>query len=460
MMKRIIFISLLFVVNAFSVFAQRFDVTYKNVTFKCKLNKGLVTITSFSVDAPNVVIPSTVQYKGIAYPVNKVSTFFNGNNYLAENLVVEEGIQRIDRFAFAEFRKLKTVRLPASIKYIGNNAFRKIKGIEYLCAEKFDTNLIADRNAKISVWDTATDNFLKAAPVKMQSIGNNTREDQATIKKNPVEEVHEKPTPTITTAVSLVDSNIPQSKVVNKHTYCVIIANEHYEEAPNVDYALNDGQIFKEYCIKALGVPEKQVRTYTDASYTDVLKALRFIENIPQFDTQAKIILYYSGHGMPDEKDFSAYLLPTDGSPKEMQTCISMKDIYNRLGKVRAQQITVLMDACFSGMRRSNDGGAILAARAVAVETKKEVLTGNVVVLTAASGDETAFAFHSQRHGLFTYYLLEELQKNHSRLTLGSLFESLKANVAKSSVLENDKLQTPSVMTSAEMRMKWKSLLF
>lgn len=459
-MKRTVLISLLFVVNAISMFAQRFDVTYKNVVFKCKLNRGLVTITSFSVDAPNVVIPSTVQYKGVAYPVNEVSTFINGNNYLAENLVIEEGVQRIDKFSFAEFRKLKTVRLPASINYIGNNAFRKINGIEYLCAEKFDTNLIADRNAKISVWDTATDNFLKAAPVEVLSIGNNTREDQATIKKNPVEEVHEKPTPTVTTAVSLVDSNIPKSKVVNTHTYCVIIANEHYEEAPNVDYALNDGEIFKEYCIKALGVPEKQVRTYTDASYTDVLKALRFIETIPQFDTQAKIILYYSGHGMPDEKDFSAYLLPTDGSPKEMQTCISMKDIYNRLGKVRAQQITVLMDACFSGMRRSNDGSAILAARAVAVETKKEVLTGHVVVLTAASGDETAFAFHSQRHGLFTYYLLEELQKNHSRLTLGSLFESLKANVAKSSVLENDKLQTPSVMTSAEMRMKWKSLLF
>ena len=458
-MKRTVLISLLFVVNAISMFAQCFDVTYKDVTFKCQLKGGSVTIKSFSYDAPNVVIPSTVQYKGAAYSVKEVSTHMNGNNYLAENLVVEEGIERIHNFAFSEFRKLKTVRLPASINYIGKHAFRKIDGIKYLCAEKFDKNLIADRNAKISVWDTATDNFLKAAPVEMQSIGNNTREDQATIKKNPVEEVHEKPTPAITTAVSSVDSNIPQVKKVNEHTYCVIIANEHYKEAPNVDYALNDGEIFKQYCIKALGVPENQVRTCTDASYTDVMKALGFIETIPKFDPQAKIILYYSGHGVPDEKDFSTYLLPIDGSPK-YNTCISMKDIYNRLGKVRAQQIIVLMDACFSGMRRGNDGGAILAARAVAVETKKEELTGNVVVLTAASGDETAFALPAQRHGLFTYYLLEELQKNHSRLTLGSLYESLKTNVAKSSVLENDKLQTPSVMTSEEMRMKWKSLLF
>lgn len=459
-MKRTVLISLLFVVNAISMFAQRFDVTYKNVVFKCKLNRGLVTITSFNVDAPNVVIPSAVQYKGVVYPVNEASTFINGNNYLAENLVIEEGVQRIDKYAFAEFRKLRKVYLPASVTYIGNNAFRKNDGMEYLCADNFDTNLLADKNAKISVGDALVSAFVKATPAGRQAIERITQKEQATVKKKPAEEVHDKPTPTVTTSVSLVDSNIPKSKVVSTHTYCVIIANEHYEDAPNVDYALNDGEIFKEYCIKALGIPEKQVRTYTDASYTDVLKALRFMETIPQFDTQAKIILYYSGHGMPNEKDFSAYLLPTDGSPKEMQTCISMKDIYNRLGKVRAQQITVLMDACFSGMRRSNDGGAILAARAVAVEAKKEVLTGNVVVLTAASGDETAFAFPAQRHGLFTYYLLEELQKNHTRLTLGSLYESLKTNVAKSSVLENDKLQTPSVMTSAEMRMKWKSLLF
>ena len=75
-----------------------------------------------------------------------------------------------------------------------------------------------------------------------------------------------------------------------------------------------------------------------------------------------------------------------------------------------AQNITVLLDACFSGVKRGS-GQALVAARGVVIKPKNEVLGGNMVVFTAASGDETALSYQEKRHGMFTYFLLDQLKK-------------------------------------------------
>ena len=243
-----------------------------------------------------------------------------------------------------------------------------------------------------------------------------------------------------------------------QHTYCVIIANETYKEAPRVECAKNDGVVFAEYCKLTLGIPDAQIRLYLDAGYTDILRAIRFLESIQQFDKEANLIFYYSGHGLPNEQDKTAYLLPSDGSPKELQTCISLKSLYDRLGKIQSSHICVLLDACFSGTNRDN-GEAILAARSI-VRVKEETASGNMVILTAASADETAFALKDAHHGLFTYHLLKQLKTKKGKVKLGELYQSIKSEVTKSSVLENDKLQTPSVVYSPNMATIWKDIYF
>ena len=55
---------------------------------------------------------------------------------------------------------------------------------------------------------------------------------------------------------------------------------------------------------------------------------------IAVYKGEAKAIFYYAGHGIPDEKDRAAYIFPVDGSPKEMQTCVSLKTVYERLASV------------------------------------------------------------------------------------------------------------------------------
>ncbi len=257
-----------------------------------------------------------------------------------------------------------------------------------------------------------------------------------------------------------VDMDIPVNNSVNENTYCVIIANEHYEDVAVVDYASRDGEIFKEYCMKTLGIPEKQIRTFIDASYTDIKRALNWMETMASIaEGNSKMIFYYAGHGIPNEKDKTAYLIPTDGFPKDVTTCFKLSELYERLGNLNSQNVTVLLDACFSGVERGSSQ-ALVAARGVAIKPKDEVLKGNMVVFSATSDDETALAYQAKRHGMFTYFLLDQLKQTKGKVTFGDLFTKISQEVKKNSMLENDKLQTPSVNVSAGMKNKWKDLQF
>ena len=54
----------------------------------------------------------------------------------------------------------------------------------------------------------------------------------------------------------------------------------------------------------------------------------------------------------------------------------------------------------------------LASARGVAIKVKQTIPVGNMVVFTAAQGDETAYPYKEEEHGLFTYYLLKKLQEN------------------------------------------------
>ena len=108
-----------------------FKFQYQGVTFKCKAQKGIVTITEFDVSAKEVTIPAVVFYNSNEYPVKTISTHINGNNYAANSVVIQDGIEVIKPFAFVEFRNLESVVIPQTITEIGKNAFRNNKNLVF-----------------------------------------------------------------------------------------------------------------------------------------------------------------------------------------------------------------------------------------------------------------------------------------------------------------------------------------
>ena len=254
--------------------------------------------------------------------------------------------------------------------------------------------------------------------------------------------------------VSAVDENIPISNKKNTNTFVVIIANENYQSVASVPYALNDGNIFREYCLKTLGIPEKQIKYVPNATGNQIKAQVNWLQTICEVFEDAQIIFYYAGHGIPDESSRTAYLLPVDGIGTDISTGYKLDDLYSALGNIPANNVTVFMDACFSGSKREQ--GMLASARGVAIKAKSGMPQGNMVVFSAAQGDETAYPNNEERHGMFTYFLLKKLQDTKGDVTLHELGEYITKNVSQQSILLNGKSQTPCVTPSASLDASWR----
>ena len=244
-----------------------------------------------------------------------------------------------------------------------------------------------------------------------------------------------------------IDSYIPINKVQNLNTFVVIISNENYKYEEAVPYALNDGSTFRLYCEKTLGIPEKNIKYVPDASLNDMKYFLSWLERVMKaYEGSARAIFYYSGHGMPDVANRQAFLLPVDGHSISPESGLSTETLYARLGALQSASTMVLLDACFSGACR--DGGMMQSARSVVIAPKKDAVSGNMVVFSAAKGNETAYPYRDKKHGMFTYFFLEKLNEMGGCVNLGELSDYVRAKVSQMSVIENEKSQTPTVLAS------------
>ena len=254
-----------------------------------------------------------------------------------------------------------------------------------------------------------------------------------------------------------VDTSIPLNKTPNKNTFAVIIGNEEYQNEIFVNYALNDAIIFKEYVTKTLGVPIDQVHLVKNASYGMILREIEWLKNIAKaYNGEAKLIFYYAGHGMPDNKTKGSYILPVDGDASQIITAIELDKLYQSLNKHQTKQATVIIDACFSGSSRN---GMLTTGRGVTIVPKKNVINGNLVVFSAVSGEQTSHPYTEKSHGLFTYYFLKKLQETKGEVTYKELSDYVLKEVSRRSAIRGEE-QTPKVNVSYEILESWKKWTF
>ena len=257
-----------------------------------------------------------------------------------------------------------------------------------------------------------------------------------------------------------VDENIPLVKRANDNTVALIIANENYQFVAPVASALHDGEVFAEYCEKTLGIPKTRIRRYSDASLGVVQRAMADLRNmvgaLNASNNNVNVIVYYAGHGMPDEATKDAFLLPVDGDAQISETCFALSRLYKELDEMNATNVMVFLDACFSGAQRGE--GMLMAARGVAIKPKETQPQGNMFVLSATSGQETAMPYKAKNHGMFTYFLLKKLQESKGNATLRELSDYVIKNVREQSNAVNKKPQTPTLNASPSMQAKLSSL--
>lgn len=399
---------------------------------------GLAVLTGFTFFIPNL----------FGMPIN----------ILSADIGLEFMIKNINNITIKKYYYEKSGKTTWGFYHQGKDVYVLVIDIIKDILKQFKKDLTNDASNLMAQLNSVSNNGESSFSLEelqtLGVIGNKTQQDSQTAQQVQTQTTDNKPVVT-ERILSDVDKNIPLSNMKSENTFVLIIANENYEFVDDVEFALNDGNTFKEYCIKTLGVPEKQVWLYENASYGIINSGVsKMIQAMNLFDN-TNAIIYYCGHGIPDEKTGDAYIIPTDGNGKDMATCYSLNTLYNTFSQTNALNVTYFMDACFTGAKK--DGSMIVAARGVAREPKKETLSGNTIVFSATSADETAMTFKEKQHGLFTYYLLKKLQETKGNVTYEELYNYILNKVKRESFLTNDKLQTPMVATSPSMQDNWKN---
>lgn len=267
----------------------------------------------------------------------------------------------------------------------------------------------------------------------------------------------------VASLTSDVDKNIPVTNIKNKSTFAVIIANEDYHNVADVPFAVNDGAVFEKYCNRTLGIPQENIHFVKNATLNNLKAEINWLDNIADaYQDEAKIVFYYAGHGMPDEKEAhsekgaSSYILPVDGWGTDISTCYKLDELCNTLAQMPAKSVTVFLDACFSGSIRGGENGAINDdGRFPVIKAKSVAPKGNMVVFCASQGNETAHSYREQGHGLFTYYLLKKLQQSEGNVSYKDLSNYIETSVKQKSVVVNRKTQTPNVTSSVPGWEEW-----
>ncbi len=246
--------------------------------------------------------------------------------------------------------------------------------------------------------------------------------------------------------------------MAESNTIALVIANENYDEVANVESAANDGASMKRFLTQTLGLPERNIYYYPDATFGKMTQALDKLSKAAKVysNDSINVIFYYAGHGIPDERTSAAYLLPVDASPHSTAACLGIDKLYEVLGSIDAKTVTVFIDACFSGSERS--GNMLVSARGVQIKPKMNSPKGNMVVFTACSGNETAHNLAEENHGIFTYHLLKKLGETKGKIKLGELADYLSRHVSRTAFERLDKVQIPSISISPSISSTWRDL--
>lgn len=377
---------------------------YKNLggTVKYKYEIGSMKVTEMELHSQGICY----QYKIIKY---------NGSIYL---VYVASQICASDKDILPFFNSVKINRVLVQNPNTDNNKFK---------------NFAIDYSSK-----TKTDTITKIVYVKSDSKSSYQYEK-----------------------LSDVDKNIPQNISMNSYRFALIIGNEDYsshqvelKSESNVDFARNDASAFKDYCINILGLPEKNITFMLDATTGQISQGINKLKLLSKASGgKSQLIVFYAGHGLPDESTKEPYLIPVDVNGANVTSGIKLQDLYSNLTEFTSERVTVYLDACFTGGGRN---AGLVESRGVRVRPKENMLKGNLVVFSSSSGEQSSLPYNDAKHGMFTYYLLKKLQETKGDLSYSELSNFLNEKISIESLLVNSKEQNPIVNTSQDVSETWK----
>ena len=259
-----------------------------------------------------------------------------------------------------------------------------------------------------------------------------------------------------------IEQDIPEG-VENKDAVAIVIGNKNYTnpDVPEVTFAHRDAAVVEQYLTKMLGYREVIVETdATQGKFFALFGTEKKDGKLQDYIKKGKsdVFIYYSGHGAPDPESKDGYFVPVDCDPAMVDVNgYSLNLFHEKINKLGAKSVTVVIDACFSG---SSDQGMLLKnISPVFIEVDESgQLADEVTVFTSSSGEQVSSWYPEKKHSLYTYYFLKGLKGSAD----GDEDRSVTAEEIQSYVLDevsymarklNSREQTPGLKTLDEEKV-------
>jgi hypothetical protein len=180
----------------------------------------------------------------------------------------------------------------------------------------------------------------------------------------------------------------------------VVIGIDDYLRIPNVPHASEDARAFADTLVYTIGIPQANVtRLENEGSREQIIAAVR--EAAGRVGRDGRLWVYFAGHGAADPSTGRRMLLGDDvrSDPESFVTrSVSMEELH---GLGAGLPMTVVVDACYSGVGRTGD--PLLGTR-FAVPAYAQQADPNHIEWNAAGPDEVSNPLDIVKHGAFTYF--------------------------------------------------------
>jgi Caspase domain len=195
----------------------------------------------------------------------------------------------------------------------------------------------------------------------------------------------------------------------------VVIGNRSYDKLPSSATSYNDADAVYSFLTEHLGYRPDNIIDLRDAKKTDFEKVFGAapgvegeLARLVQAQANAKVLIYYSGHGATDGAQNEVYLLPVDNEPYREETGgYKLSTLYANLARLEAKSVLVLLETEYG----RDHGPYVLAPNLpeTLITALPRAPVPLLTVIAASDRGQRSLIDVTYDIGLFTRYLIEGL---------------------------------------------------
>ncbi len=207
----------------------------------------------------------------------------------------------------------------------------------------------------------------------------------------------------------------PTAELLGAHALVIGVSTyRHVRALPPTRDAAKVAELLRDPTRGGYAPDQVVVLEEEQATKQNILRALDDLAR--RASSSSRVLVYFSGHGGSTRAE--SYLVPVDGawaSEGELSSLVSSKELNERLGRIAAEQVTVVLDCCRAAgaadaVPRELGDDAVLDSRLLEARLGALARGKGRAVLAASVAAGNAYVLRGAEHGIFTRHLLEGLR--------------------------------------------------